>query len=120
MPGFAEMPVDQRVEGGVIDRDRVDPAGPQRDFLLAAIDTHEAILLPDEMKDGKIGEDAPEQESVLPVEQCATDETQQRNEEKRDAVFLERSLVEVGPVEGAVDMRHVDEEDQDDPTRVGD
>jgi hypothetical protein len=64
---FTEMPVNKRIERGIIDRELVDAPRPARNMLAAAIDTQEAILLPNKMKHGEVGEDAPEEKAVLPI-----------------------------------------------------
>lgn len=72
------------------------------------------------MKYGQIGQYAPEQQWPLCIEQYTGGKTCQRNDDQRATVSVEGLAVEIGSIQGAVDMGDVDQQDEDDPPCFGD
>ena len=114
--GLVGVPPEERREGGAVDDRRVENA---RDapFLavLPPVERHPAVLLPDEMEDGDVCQNPPEDERRERPGDDAGRIAGGRNGEVEDAPAAELVGVGVDAPAGRPDVRDVDEDDRGQP-----
>jgi hypothetical protein len=106
------MPVKQRKQGGAVDGYLVQANAQTRGSFAAPIEHHKTILLADEMEHGCICESTPENRRAHRVEEHADHPAREGRCNQPEREFGPLLCIAVGAVDGAVDVCHVDPNDQ--------
>ena len=109
-----EVPVQQRVDGGVVNQCRGQPAARRIGFL-PAVNPQKSVLLPDEVKHRQVRQCPPKHESAQAMQRHAHRVAGQRHQRQQHAPLPPLHRVEVGLEQRTVHVCHIDEHHQRHP-----